>query len=243
MNFYGFSQLPFSNTIAMKDIFITHSHSEAPGMLELGSQAEDLIVLTGVIGIGKSVVLRSFMHELDPNKYIPVYIRGTNLSDGDLYKIILSELNIDTPHFTNKAKYRFFKSIPGLSRKPVIILDDRARSITSLIALETSRSRIAPPMTGSGNTPYQSSTGRFEVIIVVSLLRRLSANSYSNSDSFASYRRNPKSSRMSNRALTHCFHNLSALFGYDVSRRCSSSLCVLKNNASSPLRQTSCPIA
>ena len=43
---------------------------------------------------------------------------------------------------------------------------DRPFSKISLMAAEASRSRIAPPITGSGNTPYQSSAGRLDVIII-----------------------------------------------------------------------------
>lgn len=124
LDFYGFSRLPFSKCIAIGDIYASNSHNDALGMLELGSQTEDILLLTGSIGIGKSVVLRSFIDKLDPNRFTPVYIRGTGLSEGDLYKQILSELNIKAPHFSATAKLLFYKSIPELSKKPVVVIDD-----------------------------------------------------------------------------------------------------------------------
>lgn len=124
LDFYGFARLPFSKCIAVRDIYTSSCHNEALGMLELGSQTEDILLLTGSIGVGKSVVLRSFTSKLDPNKYTSVYVRGTGLSEGDLYKHILNELNIGAPHFATTAKLQFFKSIPELVKKPVVILDD-----------------------------------------------------------------------------------------------------------------------
>lgn len=124
MDFYGFSRLPFSKSIAMKDVFRTKSYNEALGMLQLGGQADDIILLAGAIGIGKSVALRAFTHELDSNRFAPVYVRGTGLAAGDLYKAILDGLNIDSPYFAGAARSCFFKCIPGLAKKPIVILDD-----------------------------------------------------------------------------------------------------------------------
>lgn len=123
MNFYGFSRLPFSKGITLKQIFKTQAHQEAQGMLQLG-QVDDIILLTGAIGIGKSVALRAFTHELDTNRFIPVYVRGTGLSAGDLYKAVLHGLNVEVPHFASSARERFFKCIQELTKKPIVILDD-----------------------------------------------------------------------------------------------------------------------
>jgi general secretion pathway protein A len=124
LDFYGFSALPFSKDIAPKDVFSTSAHKEALGMLGLAVAKEDIVLLTGEVGIGKSVVLRSFLHELDENKYTSLYVRGPNLSPGELYKIILSGLHIPPPHFKEKAKMVFFQKIPELKRKPVVVIDD-----------------------------------------------------------------------------------------------------------------------
>src|SRR3990172_2530890 len=48
-------------------------------------------------------------------------------------------------------------------------------STITFTAPETIRSRMAPPMTWSGNAPYQSWGGLFDVIIVVYLPSRSSA--------------------------------------------------------------------
>jgi len=93
-------------------------------MLRFGVYEEDIILLTGPIGAGKSVVLKSFIGELDGNRYAPVYLRGNSLSAGELYRSILSELKVEPPYFSQKAKMLFFKAIPDLNKKPVVIIDD-----------------------------------------------------------------------------------------------------------------------
>lgn len=124
LDYYGFSHYPFSKEISNKNIFVTQSHKEVLGLLEVGIQSEDIILLSGEIGVGKSVALRYFSSTIDSNCYHTIYLRGINFSQGELYKIILESLQIDPPHFTDKAKRLYFKKIPELSKKPVIIIDD-----------------------------------------------------------------------------------------------------------------------
>jgi type II secretory pathway predicted ATPase ExeA len=124
LDFYGLSCQPFSKNIAEKDIFESRAHKEAIGMLELGVMSEDIMLLTGEIGIGKSVVLRSFMNSLDADSYVCLYLRGNCLSQTDLFKTILLELKIQPPHFANNARQEYYTRIEELGRKPVVIIDD-----------------------------------------------------------------------------------------------------------------------
>lgn len=176
LDFYGFARMPFSKSIAVGDIFTSKSHNEALGMLELGSQTEDILLLSGSIGIGKSVVLRSFIGKLDSNRYIAVYIRGTGMSEGDLYKHILNELNIGAPHFTATAKLQFFKSIQELAKKPVVILDDAQElKDSALLGLKSmvnfdcdSRNRITFILAGQPEL-----ISRLKMVHLVSLRQRI----------------------------------------------------------------------
>ena len=70
--------------------------SMALARLEYGVNYEDILLLTGSLGSGKSLTLKSFIHSLD----------------------------IKPPHFPQTAKLLFFKTVPELSKKPVIIIDD-----------------------------------------------------------------------------------------------------------------------
>jgi len=124
LDFYGLSSQPFSKNISEKNIFESRAHKEALGMLELGVASEDIILLTGEIGVGKSVVLRSFMTSLDSDSYSCLYLRGNSLSETDLFKTILFELKIQPPHFANDARQQYYARIGELGKKPVIIIDD-----------------------------------------------------------------------------------------------------------------------
>lgn len=63
---YGFARLPFGKNIAPDEIFPTESMKEAGAMIELGLESEDIILITGPIGCGKSLALRRVACELNP---------------------------------------------------------------------------------------------------------------------------------------------------------------------------------
>ena len=66
MNFYGFLRMPFDKDFESPDAFPSPSLANAVAMLSLGVECEDILLISGPIGSGKSVALRSFIAALDP---------------------------------------------------------------------------------------------------------------------------------------------------------------------------------
>ncbi len=124
LNFFGFSSYPFSKSISYKNLFHTKTYKEAFARLEFGTIGEDILLLTGQAGTGKSLCLNAFINSIDINKYLPIYLRGNDMSTGELYKAVLDGINIEPPYNTSVAKRIFFKTIPELSKKPIVIIDD-----------------------------------------------------------------------------------------------------------------------
>jgi len=100
------------------------SLANAVAMLTFGVESEDILLVSGPIGSGKSVAIRSFIAALDPNRFAPIYLRGLGLSATDLVKSILLSLLIEPPYNYAKARVLYFKSIAEYSHKPVVIIDD-----------------------------------------------------------------------------------------------------------------------
>lgn len=124
LNFFGFKKLPFTKNIEHIEVFESKSYKEALACLQFAVTDEDIILFTGDTGSGKSVVLNSFLNNLDLSRYIPVYLLGNNMSYAELYKAILEGLKIDSPFFTRELKIFFYKIIPELKKKPIIVIDD-----------------------------------------------------------------------------------------------------------------------
>lgn len=137
-DFYGFSVMPFGKDFEVISAFRSPALEDAVSMLKLGIQTEDLLLLTGPIGGGKSVALRVFQTGLDLNRYTPVFLRGMGLSARDLVKSILQGLLVEPPFQPARAKALFFKTVSDLGRKPVIVIDD-AQELASdaLLSLKT----------------------------------------------------------------------------------------------------------
>ena len=137
LDFFGFSHMPFSKNLDPKNAYMTKCFTEAKARLEFGMGIEDVMLIAGPVGSGKSIVLRSLIYSLDQNTFIPIYIRGTGLSEIQLYKAILTGLNISPPHFPGMAKRVFFARIPELTKIPLVIIDDaQEMSDSALISLK-----------------------------------------------------------------------------------------------------------
>ena len=138
LSFFGFSRLPFSKHLAAKELFPSAAHQEALARLGFGVADEDLLLLTGPVGCGKSVVLSALVQSLDGNRYSPLYARGSNLTEAQLYKTILQELRVEPPFFAGQAKRLFYQTIPELTKKPLVLVDD-AQELTesALLAIKS----------------------------------------------------------------------------------------------------------
>lgn len=137
LNHYGFSRLPFGKDIAVKEVFPTASASEAASMLELGLETEDIMVLTGAIGCGKSLVLRAATAGFDTNAYQVIYLRGSIGTAAELLKLLLQGMKIDPPYSATKAKPVFYDAVAEAKRKPVVVIDDAQDTATeALLALK-----------------------------------------------------------------------------------------------------------
>ena len=103
LSFFGFSRLPFGKHLTPADTFPSRAHQEATSRLAFGVADENLLLLSGPIGCGKSVALAAFVAALDSNRYTPLYIRGSGLSAAALVKAVLEGLKIDPPFFSGQA--------------------------------------------------------------------------------------------------------------------------------------------
>ena len=124
LDHYGLSRLPFGKDIDGENIFHTEELSRTAAMLELGIESEDVMLLSGPIGCGKSLIIRYGLSSLDTNRYQPIYLRGNISGEGELVKALLRGMKIEPPHSLGKAKPAFFSAVEENARKPVVVLDD-----------------------------------------------------------------------------------------------------------------------
>lgn len=133
LNHYGFSKMPFGKDITSDGVYRSSSIEEAGAMVELGLQSEDLILITGPIGCGKTLAIRQAMGNLDHNQYQLIYLRGNIRSAAELFKLVLQGMKIEPPHSLSKAKPTFYTAVSEAVRKPVVILDDAQDAVKDVL--------------------------------------------------------------------------------------------------------------
>jgi len=85
-------------------------------------------LLSGAIGSGKSSILRSFTHSLDPHAHSVIYIAADRFKIGEIAKRALVALQAEVPYTSSQALRTLQHTVLTLNRekaiKPVLIIDE-----------------------------------------------------------------------------------------------------------------------
>lgn len=91
--FFGFKDHPFQITPNPRYLYLSPGHQEALAHLRYGiEQRKGFIVLTGEVGCGKTILSRTLLNSLDEKRYDTVLIFNPQLSEKQLLRTILIEL-------------------------------------------------------------------------------------------------------------------------------------------------------
>ena len=85
-SFHGLTAVPFSKSIGTQYLFQGSSHNEMIARLEMALAMDDLALVIGTSGTGKSSALRRFIDTLDPTTHPWVYVTAERYKIGDLCK-------------------------------------------------------------------------------------------------------------------------------------------------------------
>jgi type II secretory pathway predicted ATPase ExeA len=96
IEFYGFAKEPFKTTPDVDFLFLSPSHREALSCIEYGiQQRKGFIAITGEVGVGKTMILRSYLDRVDREKQKTIYILNPKVSFDSLLSTILKELRVE----------------------------------------------------------------------------------------------------------------------------------------------------
>ena len=137
-NFFGLHKMPFSKLIGVNELYRSSSFQEACARLQIGLENEDVVLLSGAVGSGKSNVLRYFAHSLDPNDYRIIYIPADSFKIGEIAKLALTNLNVEVPYTSSVAIRKLRHTIIKLNReksiRPLLLIDEIQELPTSTLA-------------------------------------------------------------------------------------------------------------
>src|SRR5713101_8152044 len=89
---FGFTKLPFSKSVSAKDLLDRASHQEAVARIRFCIAESLLGVITGEVGVGKTVAVRAAVSQLDPAAHHVIYISTPTFGPRGLYVTIVGAL-------------------------------------------------------------------------------------------------------------------------------------------------------
>src|SRR5512147_2949498 len=92
--FYGLREKPFNRTPDPRFLYESPKHAEALARLQLAIEEQDIVLLTGEIGSGKTTLSRAFIDGLDAS-FHPVLIINPRLSPSQLLRTIALRLGME----------------------------------------------------------------------------------------------------------------------------------------------------
>jgi len=125
--FYGLREKPFNRTPDPRFLYQSPKHAEALARLQHAIEEQDIVLLTGEIGSGKTTLSRAFIDGLDAS-FHPVLIINPRLSPSQLLHTIALRLGMDDAprqrhgllEGINAKLYELYEA----GRRPAIIIDE-----------------------------------------------------------------------------------------------------------------------
>ncbi|NUQ01029.1 MAG: AAA family ATPase, partial [Armatimonadetes bacterium] len=126
--YYGFTQAPFSKSIATSDLFPTGGQKELAARLTYLVRERGFGLITGEVGSGKSTAVRAFTASLDPNRYLVLYLTNPTTGITGIYRDLLLALGheppFSRPRLVARLREAFADLLNAKRRVPIVILDE-----------------------------------------------------------------------------------------------------------------------
>ncbi len=125
--YYGLREKPFNRTPDPRFLYESSKHAEALARLQQAVEDQDIVLLTGEIGSGKTTLSRAFIDLMDAS-YHPALIINPRLSPSQLLHTVALRLDIaDAPrqrHDLLEAINAGLYALYEQGKQPVIIIDE-----------------------------------------------------------------------------------------------------------------------
>jgi type II secretory pathway predicted ATPase ExeA len=126
--FYGFTRLPFSRSLATGDLFDAAGQKELAARLAFLVREQGFGLVTGEFGSGKSTAVRAFAAALDANRHLVIYLTNPTTGITGLYRELLLHLGHQPPYTASRQvsaiRAAFDDLIATRRRMPLIIVDE-----------------------------------------------------------------------------------------------------------------------
>jgi type II secretory pathway predicted ATPase ExeA len=101
-SYFGFTTLPFGRALAPGKLFHSGDHAQAVARIGYGIATRGITVITGEVGVGKTVAARAAIDRAEPARHHPIYIPDPTVGARGIYHHIVTALG-GRPSFHNAA--------------------------------------------------------------------------------------------------------------------------------------------
>lgn len=147
---FKFTSQPFAERVTAESLWVDDRTQQALARLHYVAQNATMALITGPSGVGKSALLKRFLHELSGPQWEPVYLHLTHLPAAGLLRMLVAKLG-EVPR---RGKERLFEQIFEKARQTegaLLLIIDEAHlldtdALTDIRLLISSALDDAPPL-------------------------------------------------------------------------------------------------
>ena len=110
--FYGFTRMPFGRDLAPGMLHRHGSHGEAAARITWAVAEKTLGVITGEVGVGKTVAARAALAGLDPARHITIYVGNPAVGTRGICHAIVAALG-QAPPLPHRHAHTPSRGCPG----------------------------------------------------------------------------------------------------------------------------------
>ncbi len=125
---YGFTRMPFGRDLAPQMLHRHTAHAEAVARITWTVDQHALGVLTGEVGVGKTVATRAALHTLDPTRHTLIYLPNPTVGTRGIHHAIVTRLGgTPRPHRATlipQAADALATEAAERGRTPVLVIDE-----------------------------------------------------------------------------------------------------------------------
>ncbi len=132
--YFGLRGKPFQLNPDPSFFYGSRGHRRAMAYLEYGlHQNEGFIVVTGEVGAGKTLLVRSLLEKLDPSKIVAANLVSTQIDADDILRLVAAAFGIPSKHLAKSdlllAIEAFLVSTTAAGKRALLIVDE-AQNLT-----------------------------------------------------------------------------------------------------------------
>lgn len=125
---WGFTRTPFGRDLAPGILHRHHAHGEAAARISWTISERALAVITGEVGVGKTVAARAALASIDPSRHIVIYLGNPAVGARGIHHAIVTALG-GSPRFHHatlvpQAADALATEHAERGRTPVLVIDE-----------------------------------------------------------------------------------------------------------------------